>query len=111
MIRHVGFSGFVRFLATAAVSVTAVVAASSCSDSTGPHMTPQPSSDGVVFVEFHYPDSVKNSLFAASGSRLAPTGGSANLVMGGGADGASSSLAATLPTYTVSAIPFEPEAA
>jgi hypothetical protein len=109
MIRHAGFSGFPRFLATTLSTVVAVVFAISCSDSTGPHMTPQPSSDGVVFVEFHYPDSIKNSLFAGSASRLAPTHGiSANLVA---PSEMSSSLAAALPTYTVSAIPFEPEAA
>ncbi|HEX6626587.1 MAG TPA: HYR domain-containing protein [Gemmatimonadaceae bacterium] len=108
MIRVSGISGFVRLLGLAAMSTVVLAVVSSCSESTAPEMTLQPSSDGVAVIEFSYPDSVKNSLFAGAASRLAGNGISANVLAP--SDG---SFAATpgAPMYTVAAVPFAPEAA
>ncbi len=107
MRRALGFSGFVRFFGMAAAGAAAFAAVSSCSESTAPEMTPQPSSDGVSVVEFNYPDSLKNPL-VASASRLAGNGISANVITPSDASFASGSGA---PTYTVATVPFAPEAA
>jgi len=108
MIRRTGLSGFQRYFGIMTISAAALAGVSSCSESTAPEMTPQPSSDGVAVIQFNYPDSIKSPLFAGSASRLAGNGVSANLV----APSAGSFAAGTdAPMYTVSAVPFEPEAA
>ena len=108
MIRHAGFSGFPRFISTTVATLVAVVFAISCSESTGPEMTPQPSSADVRVVEFYYPDSVKNADVNGSATRLANLGISANAVA---PEAALSAAAAGGPSYTVAAIPFKPESA
>src|SRR5689334_7829277 len=108
MLRTLGISGFVRFLGTLTLSTAVLAVVSSCSESTAPEMTPQPSSDGVTVIEFSYPDSVKNPLTAGVASRLAGNGISSNVVAP--SDG-SFATAAGAPMYTVAAVPFAPEAA
>ncbi|MFL5483276.1 MAG: HYR domain-containing protein [Gemmatimonadaceae bacterium] len=108
MRRTLGISGFVRFLGTMTLSTAVLAVVSSCSESTAPEMTPQPSSDDVTVIEYSYPDSLKNPLVAAAASRLGTNGLSANLVAP--SDG-SFSAATGAPTYTVAAVAFAPEAA
>src|SRR6476469_3240575 len=106
MIRVSGISGFVRLLGTMLMGTAVLAVVSSCSESTAPEMTPQPSSDGVTVIEFSYPDSVKNPLNAAFASRLAGNGISANVVA---PSDASFATAAGDPKYTVAAVAFAPE--
>src|SRR5256885_7239966 len=108
MRRAPGFSGFVRFLGIMTMSTTVLAVVSSCSESTAPEMTPQPSSDGISVIEYSYPDSLKNPLIAGAASRLGSNGVSANLLAP--SDGAMSA-AAGVPMYTVAAVAFAPEAA
>src|SRR5256714_1393245 len=108
MRRTLGFSGFVRFLGFTAASVVTLAVVSSCSESTAPELTSQPSSDGVAVIEFSYPDSIKSPLVAGAASRLAGNGISANIVA---PSAGSFAAAAGLPMYTVAAVPFAPEAA
>ena len=107
MRRALGFSGFVRFLVLTVAGAFALVIVSSCSESTAPEMTPQPSSDGVAVIEFSYPDSVKSPLVGAA-SRLAGNGISANVLA---PSDASLSAGAGNPMYTVSSVAFAPESA
>ena len=102
------FSGFDRFLGIMALSTAVLAGVTSCSESTAPEMTPQPSSDGVTVIEFSYADSIKNPLSAGAASRLAGNGISANVVAP--SDG-SFSAATDAPMYTVAAVPFAPETA
>ncbi|OLE74120.1 MAG: hypothetical protein AUG74_03815 [Bacteroidetes bacterium 13_1_20CM_4_60_6] len=90
------------------MSTTVLAVVSSCSESTAPEMTPQPSSDGISVIEYSYPDSLKNPLIAGAASRLGSNGVSANLLAP--SDGAMSA-AAGVPMYTVAAVAFAPEAA
>ena len=102
------FSGFDRFLGIVAVSASVLAVVSSCSESTAPELTPQPSSDGVAVIQYTYPDSIKNSQAFGAASRLAGNGMSANVVA---PSVGSFATAAGAPTYTVAAVAFAPEAA
>ena len=108
MRRALGFSGFVRFLGMASVGAAMFAAVPSCSESTAPEMTPQPSSDGVAVIEFSYPDSLKNPLNAGAASRLTGNGISANVLAP--SDG-SFAAGTNAPMYTIAAVAFAPEAA
>ena len=108
MRRAPGFSGFVRFFGIMTMSTAVLAVVSSCSESTAPEMTPQPSSDGVAVIEYSYPDSLKNPLIAGAASRLTSGGISANVVAP--SDGSFATVPGA-PSYTVAAVAFAPEAA
>ncbi len=85
----------------------------SCSEGTGPHNTAL-STDGIVVTQFTYPDSIKNPPEPPPASRVTTNigiqarGVSANLSSPGSVGFSSF---ASLPTYTVAAVAYAPEAA
>ena len=110
MSRSSRLTAHIRIL-SAAAGIAALATILSCSDSLTDPLKASSSirPDGVVLVEFHYPDSVKNPAEEGS-ARIAPTGISGN-VMSAPSLSASLSASDPLPTYLVSQVPFAPEAA
>ena len=109
MSRSSRLTANIRIL-TAAVGTAALAMILSCSDSiTDPQKSSSSiSPDGVVLLEFHYPDSIKNPVEESASRMAAPSGISADLVA---APSASLSSADPLPAYLVTQVPFAPEAA
>ena len=111
MWRFTRFNDRLNTLRVGLLATFALTLGYACSDSTG---LAKLSTEGIVVIEYHYPDSIKNPPVELSATRFAPsreTGGngiSANLVAPGAV---SLSTVATLPSYSVAAVPFAPEAA
>src|SRR6266496_4084879 len=113
MWRFTRFSKRLNTLRVGLFGAAALTILYACSDSTSPKNAVL-STEGIVVTEFQYPDSIKNPSVALPATRVSSdrqiggSGVSAN-VLGSGSFGSSSS--GSLPTYTVAAVSYAPEAA
>ena len=110
------FTRFTKRLNTLRVGLFGAAALTilyACSDSTSPKNAVL-STEGIVVTEFQYPDSIKNPPVALPATRVSSdrqiggSGVSANVL---GAGSFASSASASLPSYTVAAVSYAPEAA
>ena len=113
MWRFTRFSKRLNTLRVGLFGAAALTILYACSDSTSPKNAAL-STEGIVVTEFQYPDSIKNPPVALPATRVSSdrqiggSGVSAN-VLGSGSFASSSS--ASLPSYTVAAVSYAPEAA